>query len=201
MADYASVRDQQTTRTEAQKSWRKIKGQVCSLYSPPPEGSCEQYGVERERKAFTSKRLCKPYQIGEVGRSGEKMSGESEFPTQTARRSPEVCARSAWLLGFCARSEAAENVARARTGGGRGTGNKPSLAGAPVQTFAAVRPFTMTFKSRSNWNQLSPRPSLPFKERISDRSSTGRSSAASRKERASRLGRSLRRVHSFASHR
>ena len=96
--------DAQQIRTEAAKKWRKIKRRVGVSVFCSPKGSCEQYGVERERKACTNKHLYKPYQIGEVGRSGEKAAAESEVWTEMARQGPEVCARSPWLLGFYARS-------------------------------------------------------------------------------------------------
>lgn len=71
----------------------------------------------RRKKRLRIICLSVPYQISGVGRSGEKAARESEFWTQTARYSPEVCAKSAWLLDFRARSEAAENILHDKTGG------------------------------------------------------------------------------------
>ena len=65
--------------------------------------------------------------IRAVGRFGDKRPERENFGFFPVRRSAEVVARSPWLLAISAGLQAAENVGRGRSGGGKGTGVQRSL--------------------------------------------------------------------------
>lgn len=69
----------------------------------------------------------------------QPLDADGEKARDETVRSLEVCAQSAWLLGFYAARKPAENVARGRTGGGRGTGIQHSLTGLRAHSRAPSR--------------------------------------------------------------